>query len=90
MAGRQWEAWAAPSEKSRLKTFSLNIAAMSFVVGEPPLPKNYREKVFTEYVAVSWAGGPFLAAETSRIHMKTQWNGVLRILPGKFFLPLIN
>jgi len=52
LAGRQWEAWAAPAEKLRLKKFLLNIAATSFVVGEPPLPKNYREKVSTEYIAV--------------------------------------
>ena len=30
----------------------LNIAAMSFVVGEPPLPKIYTEKAFTEYIAI--------------------------------------
>ena len=47
MAGRQCEAWAAPSEKLRLKRFSLNIAAMSFVVGEPPLQKKITEGKFS-------------------------------------------
>ena len=37
--------------KSQPNKFLLIIVAMSFVVGEPPLPKNITEKI-TEYIAV--------------------------------------
>ena len=79
-----------PLRKITAEKFLLNIAAMSFVVGEPLRPKKYWEKAFTKYIAIVWTGGPFLAAETSRLHMETQSNGVRRRLQEKFFLPLIN